>query len=107
MANQIEQLAAWMINRADQLGWTLQQCSQIKMEQLRSQLPAAYRQLLNETIFQKAKALLLHNRYKSQLQGLAANTNIRSAILAKFPNATFRITNGRRKRIIIDLLGDS
>jgi hypothetical protein len=105
MANQIEQLADWMTSKAQQLNWTLDQCQGVTLKQVRSQLPAQHKAVINEILFLKAKGVMLRRVFQNQLESLRNNAGIWAAIKNMFPNATVSIENGRRKRIIIDVQG--
>ena len=105
MASRILQLSQWMINKADQMGLTLDQCKALTREQIKKNLPEQYREHLTQVIFLKAKLMLIKHKYQQMLNELKENTNIRQEILNVFPNATFRI-NKLRKQIIISLEGE-
>ena len=100
MANQIEQLTGWMVNRANQQGLSIQQFKDIKFSQVRSNLPAAYRDRLTQAVYLKAKRLALTQLFQEKLDELKNNTNVRQAILAVFPDATFRVYPHKRQIII-------
>lgn len=100
MANQIEQLTTWLVNRANQQGLSIQQFKDIKFSQVRKNLPTNYRDRLTQTLYLKAKRLALTQLFQEKLDELKNNTNVRQAILAVFPDATFRVYPHKRKIII-------
>ncbi|MDH4201489.1 MAG: hypothetical protein OEV87_01170 [Phycisphaerae bacterium] len=100
MANQIEQLTTWLVNRANQQGLSIQQFKDIKFSQVRKNLPVNYRARLTQTLYLKAKRLALTQLFQEKLDELKNNTNVRQAILAVFPDATFRVYPHKRQIII-------
>jgi hypothetical protein len=101
MANRIEQLADWMVNRAGQQGLSIRQFKDIKFYQVRNNLPVNTRDRLTHTLYLKAKRLALTQLFRQKLDALKENTSIRQAILAVFPDATFRV-NPHNRQIIIE-----
>ena len=100
MANQIQQLTDWLVNRAHQQGLSITQFNEIKFQQVRQNLPANYRNQLTRTLYLKAKRLALTQLFQDKMDELKTNTNIRQAILAVFPDATFKVYPNKRQIII-------
>ena len=104
MANRIEQLANWIVNRANQQGLTVNQLKAVTRKQVYNNLPEQYKELLTDLIFTKAHRLAVLEYYRQKLDELKNNTNIRQEILAVFPEATFTVVvRGNRQQIRIDL----
>ena len=102
MANRIEQLTDWLVNRANQQGLSVAQFKDIKFYQVRNNLPVNYRDRLTRTMYLKARRLALTELFKQKLDELKSNTTIRQAILDVFPDATFQI-NAYKRQIIIEV----
>lgn len=100
MANQIQQLTDWMVNRANQQGLSITQFKAIKFQQVRNNLPAAYRDRLTQTVYLKAKRLALTRLFQEKLETLRDTITVRQAILAVFPEATFQVYPHKRQIII-------
>ena len=100
MANQIQQLTDWLVNRAHQQGLSITQFSDIKFQQVRKNLPANYRDRLTRILYLKAKRLALTQLFQDKMDELKNNTNVRQAILAVFPDATFKVYPNKRQIII-------
>jgi hypothetical protein len=104
MANQIEQLTNWLVNRAAQQGLSISQFRNLTMHQVRKNLPPAYRERLTETIFKKSHRLALLELFRDKLDQLKNDTTIRQAIISVFPDATFQV-NPRKRQIVIEVQG--
>ena len=102
MANRVEQLTDWLVNRAGQQGLSIQQFKDIKLHQVRNTLPAQYRDRLTEAMYLKAKRMAMTELFQQKLDELKSNTPVRQAILAVFPEATFQI-NAQKRQIIIEV----
>ena len=102
MANRIEQLTDWLVNRADQQGLSTGQFKTITFGQVYQALPANSRDRLTRTVFLKAKRLALTALFKQKLDDLKSNTNVRQAILEVFPDAVFQV-NAHQRRILIEV----
>jgi hypothetical protein len=100
MANRIEQLTDWLVNRAGQQGLSIQQFKDIKLHQVRNTLPAQYRDRLTEAMYLKAKRMAMTELFRQKLDELKSNTAVRQAILDVFPEATFRV-NAHQRQIMI------
>jgi hypothetical protein len=100
MANQIQQLTDWLVNRAAQQGLSIQQFKDVTFSQVRKNLPVNTRDRLTRTLYAKAKRLALIELFKTKLDQLKNDTNIRQTILAVFPDATFRVYPHKRQIII-------
>ena len=104
MAHRIEQLADWMVNRANQQNMTIDQLKSVTQKQVYNNLPDPYKERLTDLIFMKAHRLAVLAYYRQKLDELKDNTSIRQEILAVFPEATFTvIVSGNRHQIRLDL----
>lgn len=104
MANQIEQLATWLVNRSNQQGLTVEQLKAVTQKQVYNNLPEQYKERLTDLIYAKAHRLAVLEYYRQKLGELKDNTNIRQEILAVFPEATFSVVvRGNKRQIRIDL----
>ena len=102
MANRIEQLTNWLVNRANQQDLSIQEFKDIPFGQVRENLPANYRDRLTQTLYLKARRLALIGLFEQKLNELKENTTLRTAIVEVFPEATFRI-NPRKRQILIEV----
>ena len=100
MANKIEQLTTWLVNRAAQQGLSTGEFEDIKFSQVRKNLPANYRDRLTKTLYLKAKRLAMTELFKQKLDELKSHTTVRQAILDVFPDATFHVKAHKRQIII-------
>ena len=102
MANRIEQLTDWLVNRANQQGLSTQAFKDVTFQQVYDNLPANHRDRLTQTIYLKAKRLALTVLFQQKLDELKSNSTVRQSILAVFPDASFRI-NPHKRQIIIEV----
>lgn len=101
MASKVEQLATWMVNRAEQQGLTVTQCKNLTIEQVYANLPEQYKSQLRNIIFLKAKRMMIQTIVKQKLEALRDNTTIRQEVLNIFPDATFGVIFGVETKIVI------